>query len=532
MPEDCFPICTPEPPLMIGREQIMSALVRELTKSTPSHCSIVGARYTGKSVILAELARRMAAEGTPYVAVIEWDLGHNTPQTDEAFLQSLAQKLAVGLVAVGEKDYGDHLRMIQTDFYAEMANVLDMLEDDEKRILMLWDGFDKPLTAGTLTRNLWDNLRELCLKHSLKLVTATRRTLRELIRDEKSVTSDFWNIFGNSVRIGPFTGEDVDSVFAMLPNHTFTPGAKTELINWSGGNPPLMLSLLNALIQEHKSGQISNGQVNQAAQNLGEHVDQIIGAVWDDCPLSAQDLRRTLPSDGALVAETVRSDRDALIEKGFVVTAGQVLRPTCRLLDRHIKETEAEAGSLARLFGTWDVYRSNITKVIKRRLSQIPSSEERLYKFVDLAVDLLDHSPELALNNLTSIEERALDIIWERECDPDNKLPEDVVRYWTKQQERSSHNLVKGMMDSDNFKIPSDRWKQLGILQLLTGSYTGFDSKARCTTKDAYVLLNAIHSMRNRNQHADGQEVSLGVASATMMLCVELLACLLHEKRA
>lgn len=533
MPEERFPICTPEPPPMIGREQIMCALVRELTKTTPSHRSVVGARYTGKSVILAELARRMAISGASYIAVIKWDLGHSTPRTDEAFLESLARKIADGLVNVGENEYGDHLRKVQTDFYAETANVLDLLEADGKRILMLWDGFDKPLTSGTLTRNLWDNLRELCLKSSLRLVTATRRNLGDLIRDEKSVTSDFWNIFGDCVRVNPFTETDVDSVLATLPNHSFASGAKTELINWSGGNPPLMLSLLNALVNEHEGGQINNDHVNCAARSLGEHVWGIVNRLWSDCPSCAQDLRLMLPSTGGVaIAGTLSSDREALVEKGFAIVAGQVLRPACRLLDRHFEEAGSQTASLARLFGTWDDYKSNITEVLKRRLSHIPYFDKSLYQFVDIAVKCLDIDPESALNNLTSIEDRALDIIWARECDPNKKIPEDTVKYWTMESPRSSNRIVKEMMTAVNFEIPSDRFKQLGVLQMLTGSCIGFDAKARSTKKDAYVLLNAIHNLRNRNEHAGGQEIHLGVAAATLMLCVELLACLSPESTA
>lgn len=520
-----FPICTPTPPPMIGREQIITSLVRELTKPSPSHRSVVGARYIGKSVILAELAHRMRANGTPYIAVIEWDLGHHTPMTDEDFLRSLTRKIADGLMAVGENEYGDYLCTVQDNFYAELDNVLDMLEKDEKRILMLWDGFDKPITAGTLTRNLWDNLRELCLKTSLRLVTATRHNLRDLIRDEKSVTSDFWNIFGDCVRIGPFTETDLNAALAKLSGCTFSAGAVTELINWSGGNPPLLLSLLNELVEERGAGHIDNDNVNHAANNLGEHAIQLVEALWSDCPPRAQDFRQMMTSSGKPISGVSSSDRDPLIEKGFAIVDVRGIRPSCRLLDRYLEAVGPETGSHARLFGTWGDYQSNITEVIKRRLSHICQSDERLYRFVEIAVGLLNSDPDSALNNLTSIEERALDIIWMRECDSNKKIPDSTVRYWT-EPARKGHRIVREMMESDDFEIPADRWKQLGTLQLLTGSYSGFDSKARSTTKDAYVLLNAIHSMRNRSEHAGGQQIHKGVAAATLMLCVELLACL------
>ena len=86
------------------------------------------------------------------------------------------------------------------------------------------------------------------------------------------------------------------------------------------------------------------------------------------------------------------------------------------------------------------------------------------------------------------------------------------------------------MMDRDNWSIPGDPGLQLRTLQYLTGSYQGFESQAKCTSKDTYVLLNAIHSYRNRGQHTGGQQMHVGVAVAAMISCVELLACLARER--
>jgi hypothetical protein len=76
---------------------------------------------------------------------------------------------------------------LQDNPYREIAEVLDALKDEGGKVLAIMDGFDKPLSGGHLTRNLWDQLRELALKPSLRLVTASRRTLRH----PDAQTSDF-----------------------------------------------------------------------------------------------------------------------------------------------------------------------------------------------------------------------------------------------------------------------------------------------------------------------------------------------------
>ena len=79
---------------------------------------------------------------------------------------------------------------------------------------------------------------------------------------------------------------------------------------------------------------------------------------------------------------------------------------------------------------------------------------------------------------------------------------------------------------------PPDRIKQLNLLQILTGCRQGFSPKGRFATKDMYALVNVIHCFRNRNQHADGQPIGVGVAVVGLLSCLELLGCLDAAARA
>ncbi len=181
MPEYKFPILGATVPPMLGRAAIMNRMVAALTKPVPSHLQVVGPRFAGKTVILHELAGRLRSAGKPYTAILVWDLGHQTPATDEEFMQRLAHELAGALVK-NHADYAEHLKSAGESAYQDIAEVLDALNKDDGKVLAILDGFDKPLSNGQLTRNLWDQLRELAQKPSLRLVTSSRRTLRDLIR--------------------------------------------------------------------------------------------------------------------------------------------------------------------------------------------------------------------------------------------------------------------------------------------------------------------------------------------------------------
>jgi len=519
-----FPICTPEIPPMLGRSQIMGQLVAELTKLTPSHRSVVGPRFSGKSVILKQLAEEMQAETSPYCCVIEWDLRHGTPQTNQGFLEQLCLKLSDGLNAAGLTDYGKHLKEVSDGHYGEICEVLDCLESEEK-VLMVWDGFDKPLCSGKLTRNLWDNLLELCRKPSFRLVTATRRELSSLIRDEESVTSDFWGVFGDIVRVGPFDNIDTETVLTSLDDYEFEAGAKTELTNWTAGNPPLFLEVLNTVLNNKRPGVISPADINKLAESSLDSLSAVLGDLWEDCSLSAQDLYTVLVDRRSVPITETAHERSELTQKGFAILSANSLKVSCRLLERHIQGAGPDAGSMARLFGDEEKYKSNIADLLRRRLAHVGVVDQQLHRYVEIAIGLLPDDPEPALNNLTSIEDRALDIVCQREFGPGRRVPQSTVDYWTLPP-RDNDSMVRTRIPHDDWVVSADRLTQLRFLQLLTGSQNDFEPKTRCTSKDAYVLLNAIHSYRNRNQHADGQEMHLGVAVAAMMTCIELLACL------
>lgn len=523
-----FPILGTETPPMLGRAKIMQRVWNSLTKKTPSHLSIVGPRYSGKSVLLKALEQRMRGEGSPYCAVILWDLGHQTPRTDEEFLKLLCKRLGEGIRSTNQ-DYGEHLLAVPSDEYAEICEVMDALHEDDQKILMLWDGFDKPLSGGALSRNLWDNLLDLCRKPSFRLVTSTRKELHQLIRDEKSVTSDFWGIFEGIVRVGGFDGDDVDATLEELPELKFQSGAKTELINWTSGYPPFLCAVLNQIVFDYGKGPIDNGMVNQAAINAHEKLSAMMMKLWEDCPARAQDLYTVLLERNELPAsEAGKEERSSLVEKGFAEEQGGKIRPACRLLQAYIKGAGPDAGSMTRLFGSWEDYRQNIRSLLERRIAQVSRFDDRLYRYVEISISFLPNEPDCSLDHLTSIEERALDIIWQREFLGGRTIPGDLIAYWT-MSPRDGNKIIKGMMDSNSWEVPPDRGRQVGLLQLLTGSANGFECKAKVTTKDTYTLVNAIHSYRNRTEHAEGQAIHLGTAVTVIMTCLELLGCLDRE---
>jgi hypothetical protein len=529
MTEPLFPILGAAIPRMIGRKKLLGRVWSDLTRATASNLSIVGPRFTGKTVLLKALAGLAeTAEDSPYSLVGYWHLGHVCPPSDAEFIAELCQQISEVMAKKGS-GFADYRQYLEGKTYSKLKEITDLLDSEDVRLLMIWDGFDKPLSQGRLSGHLWDQMRDIFYGKAHKIVTATRAPLDQLIRREDAITSPFWNIFDQPpTPLEPFDADD-QMLACEQAGLQLSTGAKTELTNWTAGHPLLLLSLLNRLRAGGTARTIDNEAVIDAAKLTIDGARGWLDALWDDCHTGAKDLFRLLSERGELpVSQVARDEAECLVARGLAIRAGNRLKPACRMVQTHVRDILPDAGTLRRLFGTWESYRNQIRNILQFRLGQIPIVNNRLRRLVERSIEDIPDFADDCLNSLTNIEEIALDVIWENEFGAHKRLPTDLVAYWTVAP-RAEDSLVSRLMDTDNWRVPSDRLDQVRLLQLLTGSKSGFDARAKKVSKSTYVLINAIHSFRNRSEHADGQSLHLGVAVAAIVTCVELLDCLARE---
>lgn len=529
MSEPIFPILGTEDVPMVGREDLMDRLWRDLTKATPSNLSIVGPRYIGKTVLLKSLAERARQADSPYSLVVHWELGYAPPQSDVEFVAALCDLLHSEMGA-DANTYREHRNELAADkSFGVLKEVMDLLQMEDKSVLMIWDGFDKPLSQGLLSGLLFGQLRDLFYGKTHKLVTATRATQTELARNKQVEDSPFWNMFDvNPVRVGPF-GENDHTAALKKAGLTVSQGGAKELSNWAAGHPVILLSILNELAS-CGTDERDHNDVNEAAGKAAVNLSNLLDVFWNTCNSDVKSVFCMLAEKGELAADTVGKDETKfLVAQGFARRDGTKLKSSCRLLTNHVKGARPDAGAVGRLFASWESYRSEIGHVLEWRLKHIERPvNARLHKLVRSSISQILDEPDLALAALSYIEDQALDVIWEFECGTDKTVPQSVVSYWT-QPPRDDDNIIKEMMSANDWTVPFDRYRQIALLQRLTGSRMGFDPKAKAVSKDVYVLLNAIHSFRNRSQHSGGQRVHEGVAVSAIMTCVELLNCLSRE---
>lgn len=520
-----FKVLGTETASLVGRKKIVDRIWSDLTKATPSNLSIVGPRYIGKSVALNAISDRAKSdEASPYQLVVYWELGYAPPQSDVEFIEQLCDQLIGVMGDAAFQEPREYLKEDKT--FGTLKEVMELLQSDGVNVLMIWDGFDKPLSQGKLTGGLFGNLRDLFYGNKHKVITATRATQTQLARNKQVEDSPFWNMFDlNPVRVGPFNDADVSKALEIAGLTGNGSGVK-ELANWTGLHPVLLLSMLNRL-SEMDANEFDNNHVNEAANHCGEEMQDFLGRLWESFDNDARKVFYNLSENDVDNDRIGKPESRFLLAGGFASKDGKKHTSACRLLNEYVEGTKSGASAVGQLFGEWESYRNQIRTILEFRLSQIAVFDPRLNRLVKRSIASIPDYPEDCLNDLTSIEEGALDFIWKHEL-VDGMLPQDVVSYWTTSP-RDRDNIISGLADADDWRTPLDRYKQLALLQRLTGSKADFEPRATYVSKDTYVLLNAIHQFRNRSEHADGQPIHVGVAVSALLLCVELLSCLSRE---
>lgn len=524
MPESPFPILGTTVPPLLGRTAILQRMLNALTKAAPDHLQVVGPRFAGKTVLLHGLAERLRQRaGAPFSAVFIWDLGHQTPATDQQFMQRLAQEIGAAL-RDRHPEYAEHLRAASDGAYQDIGEVLDLLGEEGTKVLAIMDGFDKPMAQGGLTRNLWDQLRELALKPSLRLVTASRRTLSELIRHPDAQTSDFWNIFNATpVRVGCFDDADLEAVLASLSDVRFEAGAKTELLNETNGFPILMLSVLNTICHDGTTGLVAPQAMRTACDDSFDSLRDTLATLWRDCAVSSQDLlRRVMDASSVPRTGIVATDADALVERGFVHQSGNRLERPCRLIRRYLDEQPHEGNALARLFSSAEAYSLNLAGVLDRRIQQIDDMDSTLKRYLLRGVEDMPSHPDVFLSNVHGVLERALTLIWQAECWDTvtglPRIPSDWFLVWASNGDR---------MEDWRTRFP-EGGQRLRLLDLMTGTQRQ-DRLARHVTKNTYTLANAVQGFRDFGTHPKTTRIDEATGYVALHTCIELAAALVRE---
>lgn len=511
-------------PVMLGREQLFGELCRHLTKATPDHVCVVGHPLSGKSVMLKHLATNFGASGDHYLTSMYWDLRHGTPATDEKFRRGLAEQIK-GALAPVRPEIADWLDLEDEGLRDLLHLVFDELEREGIRFLAVLDGFDHILAGGGITRHLWDDMRTLAQKTSLRLVTGSRSRLRELCKTEESRTSDFWEIFYDTpIQVGSFGDHDWEGFLHPFSKKgvTLDGSAVKEIGNWTGGVPVLAAALAERLFDGAPEGAtLSKSHVDTVAEATAEARRELLAILWDDCPLELQSCLARLADGDVPLSEIPDNQRRDLERRGFARASGNKLRSSCRMIARYSQEQADDVAQLRRLFGDAERFAENIRGLLELRLAQVTAGDRELSGRVEKAVRDLQPEPADSVVWARSIAERCLDLIWKAELPEDYSIPAEWVQEWQQAGEQLQ------WLDS-NRRLPPRRGPQCNVLRLMTGTER-VRRVSRFVTKPTYLLLDHLQSVGDFGQHREGERVSMSFAASFCLCAVEVCESLARD---
>ncbi|MCY4441885.1 MAG: ATP-binding protein [Deltaproteobacteria bacterium] len=507
----------------------MQHIESHLLKPSPDHVSVVGPAHYGKSVLLRHLADAHHSGSSHYLTTAHIHLRHDIPASDSAFKQRFAEAVREALQAAGS-DLSDWVDVEDENIHELLGLVFDELEGKRVRLLVVLDGLDYVLAATGLTRNLWDQLRVLAQKPSLRLVTGSRRPLRELCRTEESRTSDFWEIFYDEpVRVAVLGDADWPAFLQPLRDGgcVFDESARKEIANWTGGVPVLVCAVLQKLWEDHPGESISKLEIDRAANTMLDGRREVLATLWEDCNHELHADLGVLSARDIPCADLSDSRRRTVEERGFGRVSSNRLRGSCRLMQRYAKEQAPALADLNRLFGTASGFETHIRSLLELRLIQIkrPHWDEELHASVSNAVRAVSPAPEQALTWVRSIANRVLTLIWQAELPPDRTLPAEWLDEWR------SNGLDPR---DDRGRLPRGAGPQCHILRLVTGS-DRTRRQSKYVTKTTYLFVDHLQSVGDFGQHRSdfpNTKVTIGFSAAVVLAAISLVESLTGDLEA
>ncbi|MBK6689477.1 MAG: ATP-binding protein [Deltaproteobacteria bacterium] len=490
-------------PKMLGRRRLIEQIERHVLKPSPDHVQIVGPTLFGKSVLLAALAARHEPGNAHYLTATYADLRHAPPADDSAFRRRFAEVVKAALARV-LPEVADYIDLKDSGLHELLDLSFQELEQKKARLLVVLDGFDHVLAGSGITRTLWDQLRSLAQKSSLRLVTGSRQPLRELCKTEESRTSDLWEIFYDTpIVVGPFVQDDWDDVLAPLTTAgvSVDSSARKELMNWSGGVPVLTAALLERLASTVHDGQtLSKSDVDRVAAEMLERPPAHLQQLWEDCNVELRgDLAAIGESDGIPLSDLPAPRQRAIDGRGYGAPSGNRMRSACRLMARYAPEQGPAVADLKRLFGTATDYLANVEGFLELRVGHLASqaADPQLLTYLRHSIRDVAGSPEMSLVAIRSLVQRALQLIWAKELGASRTLPDDWITEW-------QHGGAKARWLDGSKRVPSGDGEQMYALDLLTGKKLGFnfiDRKGKALTKSTFLLLDSLQSIGDFGQH-------------------------------
>jgi hypothetical protein len=499
---------------LLARGEDRSRIMQHLSKFTPDHVSLVGPRYIGKTVLLRALSDIVVTGQSSVVDCVYWDLRHNTPKSDEEFYQRFAQQLQPHMRKI-DPALGTFLDESEGITFYNIKSLFEILSEDKKTVVIMFDGLDPVLRNTEIRKDLWDSLRGLADMSSFRMVTGTRQPLRELCMSPDSKTSDFFNIFAMNVRrLGPLTDRDSQEFLQPFIDRGISVStASTQMLRkWCGGIPLLTAALCLDLWNTVDDGKPLTPQIidSRAGDLCADETlqDYLYDFFWRDC---SEQERSVL----AEIVRQYRTDRpttdpavQTLMQKGFLANSQNGLTCPSKFMYVYASQQGESVTRLRSLFGSVQDFEENSQALLELRLSQFVKIDVTLRSHIEAIIGFL-REPIEGAKLIRLFADRAYTIVLEHEV-PSGELPQQWLDEWTRE----------GLRDIPGKQLPSPSNRAARYFLVKNIADTRYSLQHRRITPDMQLLLAHLKLLGDFGHHLDSR---VPTSSFMFSVCVTAL---------
>jgi hypothetical protein len=498
------------------RKKLLSTINGALAKPDPDNVSVVGPRGIGKTALLREVVRMYADGNGSVLTACYVDLRHRRPDLQHAVYGPIADALAQSLKALGDDN---ELSLLAEEINPEAEGprlfaklrrmAIDHFKPTGRAVLLVLDGCDEVLRSTVAPRDTWDGLCNLADEAGLRFITGSRRRLGELCRDDDAGSSDFYLRFQHLLELAPLGVDEWAEVFTAWGAEP-AKGARDACHEWTGGYPALVAALGQRLALP---GPLSPAQIATEGGGLVTRRDDVLAALWDDLGVEAQADLSLIAGSRVAPADLGPKRMQALERYGLVRQAGGSVSIVAQAVEMFAMEHGAAAGDLHRLFGTREVFASNVGRVLAFRAAQVAVTDQPTREYVRRILADVEH-PSFCLNQFRGLAGRALDLIYALEA-PGARYPAAWVEQW-----RAEDN---GAWPGAGFP-KNNRGKQCQLLRDIVDDRRSAPLAARVSRRTA-ALVDQVKSYGDLGQHLDDSvdgSVAIAACFAALEMCDSL----------
>jgi hypothetical protein len=345
-----------DPRRFFGREREVEQIFSRLRNSEFESSSLVGDRRIGKTSLLNYLAvpEVRAAHGfepARYVFIfVDLQMVDESMRPGQLWRHLLAL-LRRNCAGTGIDRLAARIADVERLDLLALDELFQQVDDSGKNVVFLLDEFERVTSNENFGPDFYYGLRSLMIHHRLALVTASRRELIELCRDEAIRSSPFFNVFAN-IGLRPFTSPEARHMISSLLAGTgigFTADDLARVFDLAGCHPFFLQALCWMMFEARGAGApAADGWMSLAERFRSEATPHFLSC-WDSSP----DYEKITLTAAALLEHRVSGGRV------FTLTGLQELFARCgpaveRLERRGLLAADAgEYRLFSSLLGPW-----------------------------------------------------------------------------------------------------------------------------------------------------------------------------------